>query len=95
MRSGESASQTVPSVLADLADLASRWIEPQIQRLTRGSVAAVPKVFNDNLWGTVRLHAWEVAVLNTRLMQRLREIRQLGVIHWVYQSAGHSRLCIW
>jgi deoxynucleoside triphosphate triphosphohydrolase SAMHD1 len=91
MRSGESASHVAPSVLTDLADLASQWIEPQIQRLTSGTVVAAPKVFNDNVWGTVRLHGWEVAVLNTRLMQRLREIRQLGVIHWVYQSAGHSR----
>jgi HD superfamily phosphohydrolase len=89
--SGQSASQNPPAVLQQLEALASEWVNPQIKRLTSGSVVAAPKVFNDNVWGTIRLHAWEVAVLDTYLLQRLRQIRQLGVIHWVYQSAGHSR----
>lgn len=88
---GQSTSPNPPAVLRQLEALASEWVEPQIKRLTSGSIVAAPKVFNDNVWGTIRLHAWEVAVLDTYLLQRLRQIRQLGVIHWVYQSAGHSR----
>jgi HD superfamily phosphohydrolase len=49
-------------------------------------------VINDAVWGSIRLDAWEVAVLDTPLMQRLRLLRQLGVVHWVYPSAGHTRL---
>src|SRR5262249_32675810 len=50
------------------------------------------KVINDAVWGSIRLDPWEVGVLDSPLMQRLRGLRQLGVIHWVYPNAGHSRL---
>lgn len=50
------------------------------------------KEVNDALWGTMHLSALEVAVLDSPLMQRLRRIRQLGVVHLVYPSANHSRL---
>ncbi|MFN8612437.1 MAG: HD domain-containing protein [Vulcanimicrobiota bacterium] len=30
--------------------------------------------------------------MDSPLLQRLRRIRQLGVVHWVYPTAGHSRL---
>jgi HD superfamily phosphohydrolase len=81
-----------PIVLIEgLERLCATWIAPQMARLRSRAVIAKPKVFNDNLWGTIRLHAWEVALVDTYLFQRLRLIRQLGVIHWVYQSASHSR----
>lgn len=47
---------------------------------------------NDTLWGSIRLDPWEVAILDSSLLQRLRFLRQLGVAHWVFPSAGHSRL---
>jgi len=37
------------------------------------------------------LNKWEIAILDSYLMQRLRGLRQLGVIHWVYPNAGHTR----
>ncbi|MDP2870117.1 MAG: HD domain-containing protein [Methyloversatilis sp.] len=49
------------------------------------------KEINDALWGTIGLTAPEVALLDSPLIQRLRNIRQLGVIHWVYPGAVHTR----
>ncbi|HKY34560.1 MAG TPA: HD domain-containing protein [Polyangiaceae bacterium] len=49
-------------------------------------------MINDALWGSIHLFPWEVAILDSHLLQRLRFIRQLGVIHWIYPTAGHSRL---
>ncbi len=49
------------------------------------------KVIHDGLWGTVRVHEWEVALLDTRLLQRLRWIHQTGFTHYTYPSSTHSR----
>jgi len=50
------------------------------------------KEFNDPVWGTIVLQPEEVVVLDSPLLQRLRQIRQLGVAHLVYPSAVHTRL---
>jgi HD superfamily phosphohydrolase len=50
------------------------------------------KEINDALWGTVALNSFETLILDSPILQRLRWIRQLGVVHWVYPCAGHSRL---
>lgn len=46
----------------------------------------------DAVHGFVRLTAREVAIVNTPTFQRLRDIRQLAVAHFVYPGATHSRL---
>jgi len=49
------------------------------------------KEINDPLWGTIGLSGPEVAVIDSPLIQRLRLVRQLGVVHWVYPGAIHTR----
>jgi HD superfamily phosphohydrolase len=49
------------------------------------------KEINDGVWRTISLAPFEVLILDSPLMQRLKRVRQLGVVHWVYPSAGHSR----
>lgn len=44
------------------------------------------------MWGTILLHPLELLVLDSPLLQRLRNISQLGVVHLVYPAATHSRL---
>jgi hypothetical protein len=36
------------------------------------------KSIRDAIWGTNRFYAWEVAILDSPLLQRLRDIRQTG-----------------
>jgi len=50
------------------------------------------KVIHDNLWGTFDFSWAEMAVLDTPLLQRLRDIHQVGLAYQVYPSARHSRL---
>jgi HD superfamily phosphohydrolase len=50
------------------------------------------KEINDAVWGTVALNNFEVLILDSPILQRLKRVRQLGVVHWVYPCAGHSRL---
>jgi HD superfamily phosphohydrolase len=50
-----------------------------------------PKELNDPVWGTIQLTPAEVIVLDSPVIQRLRTVRQLGVVHLVFPGAGHSR----
>lgn len=81
-----------PLVVSHLEDLCQEWLAPQMERLRKRRHSARPKVFNDPVWGSIRLHSWEVALLDSYLLQRLRFLKQLGVVHWVFPGAGHSRL---
>jgi hypothetical protein len=49
------------------------------------------KVINDPIWFTIRVESWELVVLDSPIIQRLRDIRQLGLAELVYPSAGYSR----
>src|SRR5215213_9712424 len=79
---------------ASVVDWAEKRLKPYIQR-----VEALPslrdkagKEINDAVWRTISLTPFEVIILDSPLVQRLRRVRQLGVVHWVYPGAGHSRL---
>lgn len=72
--------------------LAEGLLRPYLNALTKRSPSKQAKEFNDPIWGTLYLHAEEVAVLDSPLLQRLRRIRQLGVGHYVYPAATHTRL---
>ena len=48
-------------------------------------------IIRDPVHGDIALTAEEMAILDTVEMQRLRDVRQLGVAHLVYPGAQHSR----
>ena len=45
----------------------------------------------DSMWGQIHLSPWETALVDTPLMQRMRQIHQLGAAFLVYPSAIHDR----
>lgn len=49
------------------------------------------KVIHDNLLESCTFQAWEMALLDTPLLQRLRRIHQLGTAFFTYPSAVHNR----
>jgi HD superfamily phosphohydrolase len=49
------------------------------------------KVFNDALLGNLFFARHEVAVIDCPVLQRLRRIKQTGLVHYVYPSATHTR----
>jgi len=40
---------------------------------------ATEKSIRDAIWGTCLFYAWEVAILDSPLLQRLRDVRQTGL----------------
>jgi len=50
-----------------------------------------PKVFNDALLGNVLFAQHEIAVIDSPVLQRLRRIKQTGLVYYVFPSATHSR----
>ena len=52
---------------------------------------AKPKDIFDFVWGTVELNAVEISLIDSPLIQRLRNIKQLGFAHYVYCNADYSR----
>lgn len=49
------------------------------------------KVIHDPVWGTVKFYPWELGIMDSPLLQRLRNVNQLGLAVYTYPSAHHSR----
>ena len=52
---------------------------------------ATEKSIRDAIWGTCLFYRWEVAILDSPLLQRLRDVRQTGLAYLVYPTAMHTR----
>ncbi|MGC2328046.1 MAG: hypothetical protein WA604_15135, partial [Candidatus Sulfotelmatobacter sp.] len=49
------------------------------------------KVIHDNLWGTNGFTWAELALIDSPIFQRLRNIHQTGLAYFVYPCARHTR----
>ncbi|XP_036386416.1 deoxynucleoside triphosphate triphosphohydrolase SAMHD1-like [Megalops cyprinoides] len=56
------------------------WISPETM-----------KVFNDPIHGHIEMHPLLVRIIDTPQFQRLRNIKQLGAVYFVFPGASHNR----
>uniref|UniRef100_A0A2C9M4N8 Uncharacterized protein n=1 Tax=Biomphalaria glabrata TaxID=6526 RepID=A0A2C9M4N8_BIOGL len=49
------------------------------------------KIFNDPIHGHIQLHPACQMIVDTPEFQRLRDIKQLGTVYFVYPGAAHNR----
>lgn len=49
------------------------------------------KFIHDTVWGTNFFYPWEIALIDSPLLQRLRYIHQTGLAYYVYPTAIHTR----
>ena len=82
---------TIENLASLAADFAATHLNDYISDLNKRNRPHDSKEINDALWGTVSLTGVEVCILDLPLLQRLRYIKQLGVVHWIYPGAVHSR----
>jgi uncharacterized protein len=80
------AAQALDACQTLLEALSSRAAEPRERPLQ------YERVWRDPIYGDVRLTEYEMAVIDTPAMQRLRHFMQLGLTYVAYDSARHSRL---
>ena len=89
----QKVSNTAPRLWRLISEVAQRCVIPITANLARkSSHASFPKTINDPIWGSIELYPWEVAILDSPLLQRLRGVSQLGLASYVYPAASHSRL---
>lgn len=88
---GMEATDLIDAHRARVEELAEDLLRPYLKNIA-GHSAPGAKEFNDPIWGTLYLRPSEVLILDSPLLQRLRRIRQLGVVHLVYPAATHTRL---
>ncbi|HZJ01072.1 MAG TPA: HD domain-containing protein, partial [Gemmatimonadaceae bacterium] len=90
---------TAPTNILDvnagpLADVLATWadsvLSPYLKR-NPTNIYKEPKVIHDPVGKTIILLPWEVFIMDSPLVQRLRFIRQLGVGHYLFPSAGYTR----
>src|SRR5260221_11409329 len=74
-----------------LETLTDGLLHSYINELGVGFCSTQSKEVNDPVWQTISFSPFEVIFIDSPLVQRLRQIRQLGVVHWVYPGATHTR----
>lgn len=75
----------------EIVAFTDKLLRPYLERLKAGQPNYSSKEINDVVWQTIVVKPFEVIFLDCPLLQRLRGLRQLGVVHWVYPVASHSR----
>ena len=77
-------------VYADFEIRAERFVSQMLAGYKPADYRDI-KVIHDPVWGTMKFYPWELQILDSPLMQRLRNINQLGLAVLTYPSAHHSR----
>ena len=81
------AAPPAPPNLAERVDTFVQWLFEDF----KPALPTGPKVFNDALLGNLLFAKHEVAVIDSPVLQRLRRIKQTGLVYYVFPSATHSR----
>lgn len=59
--------------------------------LEHSQLSSRPKEIFDAVWGNIEFSAGEIYILDSPLLQRLRNIKQLGLAYFVYCGSDYSR----
>ena len=66
-----------------------RFVEEKLRGYESQSIEG--KTIHDSVWGSVEYSEWEMQIIDSPLLQRLRDIHQVGLAMLTYPAARHSR----
>ncbi len=81
----------VPSPSPSLEERVDTFVKWLFQDFKANDVPKGAKVFNDALLGNQLFARHEVAVIDSPVLQRLKRIKQTGLVYHVFPSATHTR----
>lgn len=84
-------SEKCISLFRDVNSFASIMLKEYNDQIDPDAPSFGSKDVFDFVWGSVELNPVEIALLDSPLLQRLRNIKQLGFGHYVYCNADYSR----
>jgi len=69
------------------------FVIKKLNEYTAGAVnvKATKKTIRDSVWGSIEFSEWEMQLIDTPLLQRLRDIYQVGLVYYTYPASRHSR----
>lgn len=78
-------TQEYKKIESDIEEFVKEQLEDYTARNIEG------KTIHDSVWGSIEYSEWEMQVIDSPLMQRLRDIHQVGLAMLTYPAARHSR----
>ena len=79
------------AIIVEFENKIGRFIEMLFENSTIQANDTRSKVINDPVWGSINFNRYEIKLLDSPLLQRLRDINQVGMASLTYPSARHSR----
>ncbi|HHT9125211.1 MAG TPA: HD domain-containing protein [Candidatus Brocadiia bacterium] len=79
-----------PSLPKELLERIGDFIEEFVVKYPSRDVRA-SKIVHDPLWGTISLKPFEIALIDSPLIQRLRQIHQTSLSYLTFPTSTHSR----
>lgn len=78
-------------IFDEVTDFAGRYLKEYTDTIESNGFSRQDKDIFDTVWGSIELSAVEICILDSPLLQRLRNIHQLGLVSLVYCGADYSR----
>lgn len=75
-----------------VSNMLSKYLDETKEKINTGYLDEnIEKSFYDSVWGTIEINIGEILILDSPLLQRLKKIKQLGLVDVLYSSANHTR----
>jgi deoxynucleoside triphosphate triphosphohydrolase SAMHD1 len=78
-------------VALDAVGFDAQYVEDCIESAASGRASRKTKYIKDNIWGMIAADWRLIRLLDSPVVQRLRQIKQLGLSYLTYPSAEHTR----
>ena len=75
----------------DLNENEARHLFAIVERYKKNPNRSTTKIICDNVHGQIQLHSLLIKIIDTPQFQRLRFVKQLGSLNYIYPCAVHTR----